>query len=104
MPLTLSLHPKADFFVDNIRVRVIEVEDPFHFKLKVFNRGVSSVFNITYDAGAEILPSVCVQAGFMNPRCTGSVKVVIQAPRNMKILRGKLYRESHPEWQPNPIR
>ena len=104
MALTLSLYPKADFFVDDTRVTLIHVEDAYNFKLKVHGKSVNFTFNVTDEEATEILPDVRVSSGLPDTRYPRSVKLVVQAPREIRILRGKVYREANPDWTPKDIK
>lgn len=93
MGLCVSLTPNAglrsEFYVDDVRVELLDMNGPNKFRLKVHAPALNSIYTITDKTATQILPGVRVSAGD-NVR-DGQVKVVIEAPRSVKLLRGKLY-------------
>jgi hypothetical protein len=84
MPLVLSLREGADFFVDGTRIIVKTIREPSDFDLVV--DGKPGVKTITDREAVEVLPDVFVSAG-PRPR-PHSVRLVIDAPLEISILRG----------------
>lgn len=87
--LTISLGEGEDFFVAEKRFEVVEVymTDGFAVRMSGGKR-----VEITSERAEEIVPGVFLQDGHRN--LVGHVRAVFQAPRDVVILRGKLYREA----------
>lgn len=87
--LIISLRENDDFFVEGRRVVVTRVDGPNDFTLKVEDTGKK--FRITDEEVQEIMPDVLISAGgYMK---FGQVRLVIDAPRSIAILRGDKFRE-----------
>lgn len=95
MALTIGLKPNSAFYINDTRVTVEQVFTSMNFKIKVHGKAMDSLFNITDRRSVEIMPKVMCSAG--NKGSTDIVKIVIDAPRNMKILREKLYKQAQAE-------
>jgi hypothetical protein len=88
MPLVLSLKEGDDFWVDDQQVVVSQIEDGARFWLAV--DGEDRRREITDAKAQEVRPDVFVSAGGFYRY--GMVRVVIEAPRKIEILRGDRYR------------
>lgn len=93
MALILSLKEGQDFYVGNERFVLTEIVDENRFRL------VHDIANgpaepkpmlITDERSREVLPDVFVSAGEMHQ--TNVASIVIDAPREILILRGDLRR------------
>lgn len=90
MPLILSLRRNEDFYVADERVVLTRIRSKNDFDVVV--ESVGKEFQITDLEAVEIIPDVFVSAGDYYQ--TGQVRVVIEAPREIRILRGERYREN----------
>lgn len=90
MALILSLRKGDDFFVDDARVIVTDVKGPNDFTL--CDEENQEEFHITDLESKEVREHVYVSAG--DYLSSGQVRLVIEAPRSIRILRGDKYRES----------
>jgi len=93
MPLVLSLREGQDFFLDDEQVFVEKVDGLMQFRLVV--AATRKSFEITDAESAEVLPNVYVSAGDRPQR--GIARVAIDAPRNIRIMRGDRWREAKGE-------
>lgn len=85
MALVLSLRSGQDFIVGETRFLVERVHDDRHFRVRNVDLGKS--FNITDEHATEIMNGVFVSAGDNSP--LGVARVVVDAPRAIKVSRGE---------------
>lgn len=95
MALVLAIGLDEDFYVKDTRVSLDSITHELKFKLKVHGSAMDNVYEITDKHALEILPNVRVSAGTNADLVKGYVKVVIDAPKTIKILREDLYNEAH---------
>lgn len=88
MPLVLSLKEDDDFWVNDQQIVVTNVENGTRFWVNV--AGEERKREITDAKAHEVCPDVFVSAGGIFKY--GLVRVVIEAPKSMQILRGDRYR------------
>lgn len=88
--LILSVREDTDFFVQHKRVVVTGVYGKNDVTLKVEETGKE--FRITDEEATEIMPDVLIATGGYWQ--AGQARIVIDAPKSMRILRGEKYRES----------
>jgi len=101
MGLVLTLGgAEKDFYVNDTQVELVKLKSHDHFIIKVnkfkFNQPYSFTFEITSDKFTEILPNVLVCAGIDNKHTQSSnyAKVIIEAPKSIKLIRGTNYRDN----------
>jgi hypothetical protein len=88
MPLVLSLKEGDDFWVNDQQIVVGKIESGSQFWVSA--TGSDKEHEITDAKAREVRPDVFVSAGgFLK---YGMVRVVIEAPRSIEILRGDRYR------------
>lgn len=96
MPLVLSLREGDDFYVDDQQFLVNRIYDETSFDL--FKAGevdeTHHPIAITEKQAVEVLPDVFISAGDLFQR--GIVRAVIDAPRDILILRGDKFRSVAP--------
>lgn len=96
MPLVLSLREGDDFYVADQQFLVNRIYDETSFDL--FKAGdpeeTHHPIAVTEKQAVEVMPDVYVSAGDLFQR--GCVRAVIDAPREILILRGDKYRASQP--------
>jgi hypothetical protein len=100
MALVFELYPDEpynDFYVEDIRVELTQIRHEFNFKLKVYKPALQTVHEITDMRAEEILPGVRVSAGDKADTGRHGVKVVIEAPRRIRVDRGTVYRQRQKE-------
>jgi hypothetical protein len=88
MPLVLSLKEGDDFWVNDQQIVVGKIESGSRFVVSA--TGTTKEHEITDTKAREVHPDVFVSAGGFFKY--GMVRVVIEAPRNIEILRGDRYR------------
>lgn len=88
MPLVLSLKEGDDFWVNDRQLVVDRIADGSHFTLRV--EGEDRPKEITDTKAREVMTDVFVSAGGFYKY--GMIRVVIEAPREIEILRGDRYR------------
>jgi Carbon storage regulator (could also regulate swarming and quorum sensing) len=93
MSLVLSLKQGDDFWVGNRQVVVSRIQDAKKFWLSIDGKE----FEIVDTHATEILPDVFVASGDFFKY--GMVRVAIDAPREIEILRGDRYRARQREKQ-----
>ena len=93
MPLVLSLKEGDDFWVDDQQVVVRKIESGHRFWVSV--SGTDKEHEITDTKAREVHPDVFVSAGGFFKY--GMVRVAIEAPRDIEILRGDRYRAKEGE-------
>lgn len=84
MPLVLSLRENEDFFVDDQRFEVTKIHHPMRFDVQDCAGG--ETFEVGSDKNTEITGDVFVSAGH-HPQ-SSTVRVVIDAPGDVVLLRG----------------
>lgn len=89
MPLVLSLKEGDDFWVNGQQVVIDQIENGSKFAVRV--DGSDRPKEITDAKAREVFPDVFVSAGGFYKY--GMVRVVIEAPRSIEILRGDRYRK-----------
>lgn len=87
--LILSVREQTDFFVERQRVLVTKVAGKNDVTLMVESTGKS--YRITDEEATEVLPDVLIATGGYYQ--AGQGRIVIDAPRSVKIERGDKYRE-----------
>lgn len=87
MPLVLSLKEGDDFWVNDRQIVVTNIENGTRFWVQV--SGEERKREITDAKAHEVCPDVFVSAGGFFKY--GMVRVVIEAPRAIEILRGDRY-------------
>lgn len=91
MALTIGVVLGEDFYVGDTRVVVEDILSPTQSKVKVIGMGIDKLFTITDQYSVEIMPGVKVSSG--RKGTMDKARLAIEAHRNLKILRGDLYRE-----------
>lgn len=93
MPLVLSLKEGDDLYVRDQQFVLSHIYDGTSFTLeKVQKDGTRVPFEITEKESVEVFDDVFVSAGDLLQN--GIVRVVLDAPRSVLILRGDKYRGS----------
>ncbi|CAA2141498.1 hypothetical protein [Hyphomicrobium sp. ghe19] len=93
--LIISLRENDDFFVEGKRVVVTKVSGPNDFTLLIEATGKQH--RITDEEATEILPDVLVSAGGYLK--IAQVRIVIDAPRSIAILRGSKFRQDPDQYR-----
>jgi hypothetical protein len=89
MPLTLSLREGDDFYVADKQVFVAYRSGRFTFTLAAGDQ----MFKIGEEEATEIMPDVFISSGDRPQH--GIARVVIDAPKSMRILKGDRWREEN---------
>ncbi len=87
--LTVGLVKGGAVYVNDTKITVHKITHSLSFQVKVHTPGMDRIFSVDDRKATEVMQNVMVSAG--NKGSEGMVKVVINAPRHMKILREKLY-------------
>jgi hypothetical protein len=92
MALVLSLRKTQDFYVGTERfvMEVVHSEKLF----RVRRESTGQTFEISDTTAIEVMDEVFVSAGDDPPPQTA--RIVISAPRNIRVLRGEKYRNPPP--------
>lgn len=91
MPLVLSLKPGDDFWVRQTQVVVADIENANRFWVRV--AGNPKPVEITDSEATEVVPDVFVSSGGFYKY--GMVRLAIEAPQEIEILRGDRYRKKY---------
>jgi len=91
MALVLGMREGERFFVGDVAVRVIDVDTGAKFTLEVDDAFTRRIV-VKNDSRVEILPEVYASAGFGS---AAQVRVLLEAPKHIRILREKHYEENH---------
>ena len=91
MTLVLSLKQGEDFWVRDHQVVISRIEHANRFWVRV--AGNDKEIEVTDTQAREIMPDVFVSAG--NFFKYGMIRIAIQAPQEIEILRGEKYRAKH---------
>lgn len=98
MALMMNLYCNGrddDFYIGDTRVKVVSVYNPLDFTVCVYHADGSESLHKIGRTETEIYPSV---GAFAHPDGSGTRVVIgVCAPRDLTILRGKLYRASGEE-------
>lgn len=86
MALVLGLKEGESFYVDKKPVKVSKVKSANNFTLTIENEFASESFEINGESRVQILPEVYCSAGYGSMQ---QVRVLVEAPRHIKLLRGK---------------
>ncbi len=92
MGLTVGIVQGGAVYIDDTKITVETIMHSLSFKVMVHAASMNHVFTISDRKATEVLPNVMMSAG--NKGSSEMVKVVIDAPAHMKILREKLYLEA----------
>jgi len=90
MALVLGMTEGRSFFLNDIQVDVEKIHTPKRVTLNVHGTFIQKV-TITDSVRAELMPNVYASIG--TDSTIDQVKVALEAPRNIKILRDNLYHE-----------
>lgn len=96
MPLVLSVRQGDDFYVNDQQFLVKRIYDETSFELLKASdpNETHQPIKITEKQAVEVMPDVFISAGDLFQR--GIVRAVIDAPRDILILRGDKYRADTP--------
>jgi sRNA-binding carbon storage regulator CsrA len=89
MALTLTLKVNESVYVDNKRIKVVEVFS----KSQCLVEADGKVFQLVNDRMVEIFPDVFVSLGLRGSLSLDSVCILIEAPKEKLILRESLMRK-----------
>lgn len=87
--LTVGLTKGGAVYINDTKVTVHKITHSLSFQVKVHTPAVDKIFSVDDRRATEIMQGVMCSAG--NKGSSDMVKMVIDAPRHMKILREKLY-------------
>lgn len=88
MPLVLALRKGHDFYVEDVRVVVSYVDNPYTFGVRVHE----ALFRVSDTKSVEIMPGVQLTASVpKNQNSSAVVRVEVTAP-GKSVMRGDLYR------------
>lgn len=91
MALVLGMMEGRSFFLNDTEVKVIKIATPTRAILEIHGYMITKV-TIGPNHRTELMPGVYASIG--TDSTVDQVKVALEAPRNIKILRDKLYHET----------
>ncbi|MCL4743858.1 MAG: hypothetical protein KJZ83_00435 [Burkholderiaceae bacterium] len=89
MPLVLSMKESDDFWVEDRQVVITRIESGARFWVRL--AGEQKEIEITDTEAKEIMDDVFVSAGDFYKY--GAIRIAIEAPQEIEILRGDRYRK-----------
>ena len=92
MALVLGMQEGRSFFLNNIEVEVEKINTPTRATLKVHSSLITKM-TIGPNHRTELIPGVYASIG--TDSTIDQVKIALEAPRNIKILRDNLYRDAN---------
>lgn len=92
MPLVISLRTEQDFYVGNEQFVIGAIHSPRSFQ--VIHAASGKVFEIDDSRAVEVLPDVLLSSG--DQGLPNTARLVINAPRNILVIRGDAYRNPPP--------
>ncbi len=91
MALALGFSAGQDFYAGDTRVKVMKIRADLTFDLEVWPpNGDKQVVHITDMESTEVAPNVRLSMG--NTGTEGTARILIEAPKHIKVLRGNAYR------------
>jgi len=91
--LVIAVKFKGSFYLDDIKVQVDVKERKDRFIVRVHQGADRTEFVIGATGFTEIAPSVWVTTGYSPHLPPSMVRLIIKAPKEIRILRSKLYLE-----------
>lgn len=89
MALVLAMQPGRSFYVGDTQVEVVAAEVHGEVTVKVHGKNMDHIYHLTENKRTELLPSVFAQLGLGSGPNT--LKIAVEAPRSVRILRDSLY-------------
>lgn len=87
MPLVLTVAEGDDVFVKGHPIVIDEVVTPTHMRI----RSGKQVFDVVDTRATEVIPDVLFSVG--EPHKNGALRLMIEAPPSVPLIRGYKYRE-----------
>lgn len=94
MALVLGMQEGRSFFLNDIEVKILKIATPTRAILEVNGYMITKV-TIGPNHRTELIPGVYASIG--TDSTVEQIKVALEAPRNIKILRDNLYHDAHPD-------
>lgn len=91
MALVLGMMEGRSFFLNDIEVTLVKISTPTRAILEVNGPMITKV-TIGPNHRTELMPGVYASIG--TDSTVDQIKIALEAPRNIKILRDKLYHET----------
>ncbi len=91
MALVLGMQEGRSFFLNNTEVTVVRIHTPTRATLEIDGSVIKRV-TIGPNIRTALMPEVYASIG--TDSTIEQVKIALEAPRNVKILRDNLYKES----------
>lgn len=91
MALVLGMMEGRSFFLNDIEVKLVKISTPTRAILEV-NGSLITKVTIGPNHRTELMPGVYASIG--TDSTVDQIKIALEAPRNIKILRDKLYHET----------
>lgn len=91
MALTLGIRTGKDFFIGDCRVKIMEIVSSTKFRIQYGAAGALKTAEISDEESVGLAENIRLSAGLHGTN--ELARVVIDAPRDIKILRGFIYRE-----------
>lgn len=92
MALVLTLREGEDFYIQNERIIVEDIQSPSEFRLRRVRDG--KVLRVVEGVSTPLFTNVRVSVGARGQ--LGLARVALEAPRSVVILRGDNYRRGAP--------
>lgn len=92
MALVLGMQEGRSFYLNDLEVKVVKIVTPTRAILEVNGYLITKV-TIGPNHRTELMPGVYASIG--TDSNVDQVKIALEAPRNIKILRDNLYHDAH---------
>ncbi len=92
MALVLGMRENNDVYIGSVRVKIADINSATSFSITVMSSGHITKYDITDKCSVEIIKNVQVSSG--NSGSTDLARMVIEAPKEIRIIRGKLRRRN----------
>lgn len=88
MALVLGIQEGRSFYLNDLKVELTRIETPSRVKLTIYGQ-ILKVVTIGPNQRTELMPGIYASLG--TDSTIEQAKIALEAPRNIKILRDKLY-------------
>lgn len=89
MALVLALQQGRSFYANDTQVKLSKINNPQSIRLTIVGTAMDRSFEVTDRERVEVLPDVFVQLG--SGSSLTMAKVVLEAPKAVKLWRDSLY-------------
>lgn len=89
MALILAMQTGRSFYVGDTRVEVLDKSTPHDVHVRVYESAWNREYHLNRDSRVQILPDVFATVGIGSGK--SMLKLALEAPRSVSIMRDSLY-------------